>query len=173
MSSFDKVQIDLPNGDTFVGTKNLSVTTQQQPFYLLDGFKTLRTLGELTNLTDNDTSQAFLGGGARVRIWQVEFEQFEGSSDTWGGANASDDAIVKANTLDQSLATAGIDGTNTATLKWGEFSSGGDYSAQDVVPGEISISTNFGEDGEPSSLRVSMQWRDAEDMSNTIHKLKP
>lgn len=173
MSSYDKVKIELPNGDTFVASGNLNITETQQPFYLLDGFQNLRTLGEQVGVLDNDTSQAFLGSGARVRTWRVEFTQWEGSTDSWGSASAGDDALTKLNTLGQSLATAGIDGKNPATLSYGEYSSAGQFSPQTVVPGEIALPAELGRDGTPSSFRPSLEWRDAADVGSAIHELKP
>lgn len=173
MSSFDKVKMELPNGDTFVGTGNLRVVETQQPFYLLDGFQRIRTLAEQIGVVENDTAQAFLGSGARVRTWTVEFTQWEGSADQWGSASASDDVITKLNILGQSLATAGIDGQNPVLFSYGEYSSAGQFSPQSVVPGEISLPANLGEDGTPSSFRPSLTWRDSADMRDAIHSLAP
>jgi hypothetical protein len=171
MSSFDKVRMDLPNGDSFVGTGNLKVTEIQQPFYLLDGFQRIRTLAEQLSSVANDTSQAFLGTGSRVRIWRVEFDQWEGSSDEWGSASAADDVLTKLNILGQSLATAGIDGQNTATLSYGEYSSSGQLDPQSVVPGEVELDADFGPEGSPSTFRPRLEWRDAADLSSAIHRL--
>lgn len=173
MSSYDKVKMALPNGDTFVGSGNLNIVETQQPFYLLDGFQSLRTLAEQLPNVDNDTSQVFLGSGSRVRTWRIEFEQWEGSTDSWGSAAAGDDVLTKLNTLGQSLATAGIDGTNPATLEYGEYSSAGQFSPQTVVPGEITLPAELGRDGTPSSFRPSVEWRDAADMSSAIHPVNP
>lgn len=173
MSSFDKVKMELPNGDTFVGTGNLTVTESQQPFYLLDGFQSLRTLAEKTGVVENDTASAFVGSGARVRTWTIEFTQWEGSSDQWGSAADGDDVITKLNVLGQSLATAGIDGQSPATLSYGEYSSAGQFSPQSVVPGEMQLVADLGQDGTPSSFRPQMAWRDAADLSQAIHSLEP
>jgi len=97
MSSYDKVKMTLPNGDEFVGSGNLNITETQQPFYLLDGFQRTRTLAEQIPNVDADTSQAFIGTGARVRTWRVEFTQWEGSTDSWGSASAGDDVLTKLN----------------------------------------------------------------------------
>ncbi|MEF8825439.1 MAG: hypothetical protein V5A27_03725, partial [Halapricum sp.] len=161
MSSYDKVKMELPNGDTFVGVGNLSVTENHQPFYLLDGFQTLRTLGEQLGVVENDTAQAFLGSGARVRTWTVEFTNWEGNSESWGSAAADDDVITKLNVLGQSLATAGIDGRNPVTFSYGEYSPAGQFSPQSVVPGEISLPADLSQDGSASTFRPSLTWRDA------------
>jgi len=169
MSSFDKVSITLPNGDTFVGQGNLNVVETQQPFYLLDGFQNIRTLGELAGVIDNDTAQAFVGSGARVRTWRVEFAQWEGSTDSWGTASASDDVITKLNVLGQALATAGVDGQNPITFEYGEYSTAGQFSPQTVVPGEVTLPAEFGEGGRPSSFRPAIELRDAADLTQAIH----
>lgn len=173
MSSYDKVKMDLPNGDTFVGVGNLTVTEAHQPFYLLDGFQSLRTLAEKVGVVQNDTASAFVGSGARVRTWTIEFTNWEGNSEDWGSASAGDDVITKLNVLGQSLATAGIDGSNPAILSFGEYSSAGQYSAQTVVPGEIQLPVNLGPDGSPSTIRPQLTWRDAADLSQAIHSLAP
>jgi len=173
MSSYDKVRLDLPNGDTFVGSGNLTVTEQQQPFYLLDGFQSLRTLAEQIPGVESDTSQAFVGSGARVRFWTVEFTQWEGSADQWGIAADGDDVITKLNILGQSLATAGIDGQNPITFEYGEYSSSGQFSPQSVVPGEVSLPADLGQDGSASTFRPQLELRDAADLSNAIHALAP
>jgi len=171
MSSFDRVRMELPGGDVFEARGNINVVEQQQPFYLLDGFQRLRTLGEQLPGIESDTSQAFVGAGARVRTWTVEFSQWEGSTDQWGGANAADDVIVKLQTLANALATAGIDGTNPATFAFGEYSTAGQFSPQTVVPGELTLPAEFGEDANPSAFRPSLEWRDAADLSEAIHQL--
>jgi hypothetical protein len=168
MSSFDKVKMEFPNGDTFVGKGNLTVVENQQPFYLVDGFKTIRALASMANVTDG-TSSVFLGDGARVRSWQIEFLQWEGSTDAWGSASADDDVITKLNVLGQSLSNAGIDGTSPATLTYGEYSPDGMFSPKSVVPGPVKLPTEFGNEGSPSTFRPSLEWRDAEDLSNAPH----
>jgi hypothetical protein len=173
MSSYDKVTMSLPNGDTFTATGELQVTERQQPFYLLDGFQRIRTLAEQVGVLDSDTSQAFLGTGARVRTWQVSFVQWEGSSDDWGSAAADDDVLTKLNILGNSLANAGIDGGNTATLEYGEYSTPGQFSPQSVVPGEIELPADLSSEGSPSTFSPSLEWRDAADLNEAIHGLAP
>lgn len=173
MSSYDKVTITLPSGDTFTATGNLSITERHQPFYLLDGFQRLRTLYEQIPGIGADTSQAFLGSGSRVRTWQIQFTQWEGSTDEWGSAAADDDVLTKLNVLGNAIANSEIDGGNTATLEYGEYSTAGQFSPHDVVPGEIQLPAELGEDGTPSSFRPSLEWRDAVDLNQAIHNLAP
>lgn len=173
MSSYDKVKMELPNGDTFIGEGNLNVVETHQPFYLLDGFQNLRTLAEQLPNIQADTSQVFLGTGSRVRTWTVEFTQWEGSTDKWGGADPGDDVLTKLNVIGESIASAGIDGGNTATLEYGEYSEAGMFSPKSVVPGEITLPADFTETGTPSSFRPALEWRDAADLSQTIHEVAP
>jgi len=174
MAPLDRVEMDLPNGDSFHAEGNLEIIETQQPFYLVDGFERLRTLGEQAPWTGNDTGQVFIGSGARVRTWTIQFTEWEGNVTTWGSASGNNDGVLtKLNELGQSLATAGIDGTNPATLAYGEYSSGGTYSPQTVVPGEVQLPVEFTPDGSPSSFRPSIEWRDATDVNDAIHNLAP
>jgi len=169
MATYDKVEMTLPDGTTFVGTKNISVTESQQPFWLFDGAKRLRTLGEAAGLVESDTSQAFVGSGSRVRTFTVEFVQFEGSTDSWGDAASSDDVLVKLNEFGNELANADVDSTNPATLEYGEYTSGGTHSALTVVPGEVTLPAEFGVEQSATTARPTIQWLDAADLDSVIH----
>lgn len=168
MSSQDYVQMDLPNGDSFVGTGNLTVVEEQTPAWLIGG-----GFGEIIAATnqvfggDNYSEQVFLGAGSKVRQWRVDFTNWEGNTDTWSGAQSDDDVIVKLQALANSLATQGITSTNVATLSFGEYSSSGTYSPQSVVPGAISLPLELGE--EPSTFRASIEWVDAVDLDQVLH----
>lgn len=172
MSALDKVRMEIPDGsgDVFVGEGNLQVTENQQPFYLIDGFQNIRTLAEQTPFLASDTSQAYVGSGARVRTWQISFESWEGETSSWGSANADDDVLTKLNVLGQTLATAGLSGRKPAILEYGEYSTNGTYSPKEVVPGEISLPAEFGPDGTPSSFRPTLEWRDAADLRKVLHE---
>jgi len=159
----------LPDGTVFEATKNISVTESQQPFWLFDGAQRLRTLGEAVGVVDNDTSQALIGSGSRVRTFTVEFTQFQGSADGWGSTADGDDVLVKLNAFGQALANAGIDSTDPATLEYGEYTSTGAQSALAVVPGEVSLPAEFGAEQSATTFRPSIQWIDAADLDSVIH----
>lgn len=169
MATLDKVKMTLPNGNVYEATGNISVTESQQPFWLFDGANRLRTLGESLGLLDSDTAQAYVGSGSRIRSWTVEFMQWEGSTDSWGNANNSDDIMVKLNELGQQLATADIDSTNPATLEFGEYTGGGDQIALTVVPGDVNLPVAFGPGESATTARPSIQWFDAADLTTAIH----
>lgn len=169
MATLDKVKITLPDGTVFEATDNIRVREIQEPFWMVDGFQRLRTLGEKVGFIDNDTSQVKIGSGTRARYWQIEFTQFEGSTDTWGSTADGDDVLVKLNAFGQALATSGVDSTNTATLEYGEYTSTGAHSAQDVVPGEINLPAEFGPGESATTFQPSMQWIDAADVNQVLH----
>jgi hypothetical protein len=169
MATLDKVKLTLPGGKVFSATDNIDVTETHQPFWLFDGAQTLRTIAEQTPFVDNDTAQPYIGTGSRVRSWTVSFTQWEGSTDSWGNASSSDDVVVKLNELGQSLATAGVDGTNPITFEYGEYSSGGTHGAQNVVPGEVTLPATFGPDESATTARPQLQLLDAVDITNVLH----
>ena len=164
------VKLELPNGDVFQGDGNLNITERHQPFYLIDGFQRIRTAAEQI-AGGSDTSQVFLGSGSRVRTWEVQFAEWEGNGSSWGPSNADDGVLTKLNDLGHSIANSGIDGGNTATLSYGEYSESGKYSPQSVVPGEIQLPAELGEGGTPSVLTPQMTWRDAVDLNQAIDGL--
>jgi hypothetical protein len=175
MASLNGVRMTFPGGKVFEASGNLSVTESQQPFYMVDGFQRIRTLAEQVGAVDSDTSQIALGNGARVRTWTIEFAQWEGNTESWGNASASDDVLVKLNELGSTLANAGLDSRNTVLLEYGDYTVGGPHGGKRVVPGEISLPAEFGAEGSPSTFRPTLEWRDAHaiDPSDPAHPVNP
>lgn len=172
MSAQDYVQIDLPNGDSFVGKGNLNITESHEPIWVLGGsFGNIIAFFEQVFGGDNFTEQVYEGTGAKVRRWQIEFTNWEGNTDEWGDASADDDVLTKLNVLGETIATTDITSRNVATLSYGEYSSGGLYSPQSVAPGQQELPANLGE--EPSTFRVRSEWLDAVDLAQTLHELDP
>jgi len=169
MATLDTVKMTLPNGKVFEGSDNIDVTESQQPFWLFDGAQRLRTLGESVGLVDNDTSQAYVGSGTRVRSWTISFSQWEGSTDNWGDSASGDDVAQKLAEFGQSLANSSIDSTNTATLEYGEYTSAGEQSALTVVPGEVTLPVAFGPGESATTFKPQIQWLDAAALDSAIH----
>jgi len=169
MATLDTVKMTLPNGKVFEGSNNIEVTETQLPLWLFDGAKKLRTLGEVIGAVDNDTSQAYIGSGTRVRSWTVSFAQFEESTDSWGDSASTDDIIQKLAEFGQELANSSIDSTSPATLEYGEYTSAGEHSALTVVPGEVTLPVAFGPGESASTFQPEIQWLDAADLDSVIH----
>lgn len=168
MSNFDKVRMELPDGTVFVGQGNLRVAEVQQPAWLFDGGGDLVTAaGEFAGLSGSLKAQVFEGVGAGIRTWRVEFVQWEGNSDQWGGAAASDDVIVKLQTLGHAIAHTRITSSAPAELQFGEYSTNGKYAPVDVVPGEVELPIDLGET--PSTATPRVDWVEAIDTSVVQH----
>lgn len=169
MSSYDKVSMTLPDGSEFVGRGNLSVTIQQTPVWLFNGLQNVFAASDqVTGSSGGLTEQVFEGSGARIRRFTVEFDQWEGSTDAWGGAAADDDVLIKLQTLDHALATTPITSSNVATLEFGEYSSAGQFDPVAVVPGDVTLPVDLGERG--SSFRPQVEWLDSVDLDQTLHQ---
>ncbi|AFH22021.1 hypothetical protein OSG_eHP14_00205 [environmental Halophage eHP-14] len=169
MATLDKVQMTLPNGKTFEGSDNIEVVESQQPFWLFDGAQRLRTLGEAVGFVDNDTSQAYIGSGTRVRSWTVSFIQWEGSTDSWGDSTSDDDVTQKLCEFGQELANSSIDSTNPATLEYGEYTSSGEQSELTVVPGEVTLPVSFGPGESATTFQPQIQWLDSTALNEEKH----
>jgi len=169
MSSYDRVKIVLPNsGGTFVAKGDLKVEITQTPQWLFNGLQEIfAAADQLSGSSGALTEQVFQGAGSKVRTFNVELTQWEGSTDTWGNANADDDIIQKMQELDHALATTRITSDATASLEVGEYSSAGKYDPVSVVPGEVSLPVDFSED--TSSFRATVTWIDAVDLTQDIH----
>jgi hypothetical protein len=173
MSSLDKVKMTLPDSTEFVASDNISVQIQQTPQWIFDGFGNVVAVKEQLDNTDGGlTEQVYLGAGARVRSFTIDFTQWEGSSDSWGSASASDDVMVKLVELDDALANTKMTSTNTATLEFSEYSSSGSKDPIEVVPGEMTLSVAFGPGESATTFRPTVQWLDAVDLDQTIDELK-
>jgi hypothetical protein len=163
----------LPDGSEFVAHGELSVTEVQQPAWLFDGFnETAASYDEIQEHDGQLTEHVYDGAGSAQRQWRCNFSQWTGNSSAWTGANASDDAVTKLQTLSHEIASQRIASSNSATLEFGELSSGGKYDPQAVVPGEVEIETDLA-DGTPSLARARITWLDALDTDGTLHKLNP
>lgn len=168
MASLNTVEMDLPNGDSFHATGNIAYRTTITPTYLIDG----RGGGIIAAISevkggDSYTEQVYEGAGAKVRTFNIDLTTWEGDTNTWGSASAGDDITTKFDVFEESLASQRITSSKTATLSFGEFSSSGQFSSHAVVPGEIELPRELGE--QPSSGRARVQWFDALDLDQALH----
>lgn len=170
MATLDKVKMTLPDSTVFEARGDLTVTISQQPSWLFDGFQELFAAEEAITGSGGDlTEQVFQGAGSRIRRFQIDFAQWEGSTDSWGSAAADDDIMVKMQTLDNALASTRITSDNVATLEFGEYTSGGSFDSISVVPGEVTLPVNYEEN--TSVFRPTVNWLDAVDLDQTLHEL--
>jgi hypothetical protein len=161
MAGLDKVKMTIA-GSTFEATGNINVVEIQRPRWVVNGGGNfIAAADRLTGSNASLGGQAYVGTGSKVRFWRVDFTQWEGSTDSWGSASADDDVLTKINILGNKLATSTIDSGNTATLAYGEYSTNGQFSPLDVVPGEIELPADLEE--RPSSFRPRVEWYEAMD----------
>ncbi|MBX0325799.1 hypothetical protein EGH21_22535 [Halomicroarcula sp. F13] len=137
---------------------NLKITPSIRTGYLIGGRgSTVNSVASSTSGSDQAKRQGFyldLGGGAR--LYEIEFDQWEGSDDQWGNTGDSSSVsqtdatgaapMTQLEVLMEYLAVAEIDSRNPATLRCGEHHANGLYDELDVAV-EGPQGTRSAEDG--------------------------
>lgn len=154
-------RLELPNGDAFETTTEVVSQIQQEPQYFFNGGRDLTALyAEATG--GDQTGAAYVGTGAQVMTFEVQFYQHEGSDDEWGDTVPSDSMTTKRDALNRSLAQTRITSDNPAVLHMGEYSSSGAYGPKTVVLLQSQLTVNPTE--ESSRMEGSLTLGDAADL---------
>lgn len=174
-TDLSEVTIDLPDGSTFVAKGNIVVQSKQSPAWLVSGVgQSLNIVrrfvdgGGQDGRADSLRQGLYFGTGGGVRVHEIGFDQWEGNTDTWGDASASDGPVSKLCELDHKLASVRIDSTRPATLSFAEFSPTGRYDPLSVVPDDVSLI--FDGQERASSFRTSVQLAESMDLRETIEQ---
>lgn len=140
------------NGSSVTGEFHLKgdveITGGIRTGYLIGG-KGSQAIGALTG----EASEFHFGFGG-PQFWEVSWKSWEGSTLQWGdsGSGGTDtdatgeDPLTQMDVLLEYMANSNLDSGQPATWAYGEYSSGGRYSPQLVVPESPKI-TRAADDG--------------------------
>lgn len=133
-------KLTLPDNTVFECTEQVDVTHQGETQFFVDGLS--QVIGFWQNFIDgggqdskgdSNFQQVAVGVGAGLHTIEVQFTQYEGSSDTWGGLSTP---LPVARTIQQelnrALTTARIDSTNIAELEVWQYDS--EAGSHDPIP---------------------------------------
>jgi hypothetical protein len=115
-----------------------------------------------------------LDAGTGAYIAEIDFQSFEGSSGRWGDGSAADardaegdSAFRQMSVFVRYLNQGKFDSRNPATLAWGEYHSGGEYSAVDVTVSErATLSVDVNE--ETSTFSGTLQLVGVQSITDTV-----
>lgn len=110
---------------------------------------------DLVSDGESDMEGVYLGFGGGVKVVEVKFQNYKGSSHQWGNTGnggtkadaTGEDAITQADVLARYIEAADIDSREPATLEHGEYSQSGRYSPDQVALEQPSLSRNYSDDG--------------------------
>lgn len=161
------VRMELPNGDVYEALGNVRFEERQQTQYVLDG---LGSVGAIANagLGQSTTAKPRVGVGAGTRTFIVRFDSWEGDTSEWGGLTAGRHAAAKAQHLGDALASVRFSSDNTATLSYGEYSSGGDLSPLSVTLGEADLPYDTTEG--TSTFTGNITWVETLNVDQLVHE---
>jgi hypothetical protein len=180
-----KLTVPADGGDqVYEGTGNIQLEIEQSRNWLLSGGGTV--IGFASGLFDGLGSSStirtplasgHLGAAGGSHVFEFRFDQWEGSSDSWGPSSSGETPIQKMLTLDMELARAEVDSLNPATLETSILSSDtqagtGDaiddrYDSMPVVVQQSTPSIDFEETG-GSLTRASLTLVETIDLSAVI-----
>lgn len=176
MANVKGARLTLPDGTVFFGDGNIQVQIEQTREWLIaSGSQIIGFAGNLFDEVGGSGSavlktplaDGYLGAAGGSHIYEIDFQQWVGSADSWGPANADDSVLEKAQVLDMELARVGVDSLNPATLEVGAHSTGTSrYDALPVVPTQVSITVDTGESNTVFSSSVT--FAETIDLSQTI-----
>lgn len=145
-------RLEFDSGDVFRATKDVQITHETQPLFLLDGQRNLVALfnefidqGGQPGRADSNYSAVYAGFGAGVHTIRVQFIQFEGATDTWGDSSASDSARSKLQELNHTITNERADSEAPAIFEAGEYSDSGKFSPIPVAIGETNLTFSAAE----------------------------
>ncbi|SIR99662.1 hypothetical protein SAMN05421858_5050 [Haladaptatus litoreus] len=133
-------------GKEFHLEKNISISTGVRTGFLVGGSgSTLMSVvtsflddGNPLNASGEQRSGMFIDLGGGVRMVQIEAHSYEGNANPFGGSGGAD-PWTQADELVHAIETTQIDSRGTATLEYGEYSSGGKYGPIPVVIEEPTV----------------------------------
>jgi len=178
----DGIKLTVPAGggdQVYEGTGNIQLEIEQSRNWLLSGGGTV--IGFASGLFDSLGSSSTLrtplasghiGAAGGSHVFEFRFDQWEGSTDSWGPSSSGETPIQKMLTLDMELARAEIDSLNPATLETSILSSdtGGiddRYDSMPVVVQQSTPSIDFEETG-GQLTRASLTLVETIDLSQVI-----
>lgn len=138
--SIKGVRLEFSDGTVFRAKSGVDVTFEGESLYAIDGFRTFTAIfndhidkGGSPGVADSNMGGVFAGFGAGIQRINIEFTQFEGSTDAWGDANSGDSANTKLQTLNRALTTKRMDSQNPGFLRTGEYEPNGKYDELPVA----------------------------------------
>lgn len=149
------------DGQTETGVFDMGVdvetTTTFRTGYLVGGRGSTANavFGDLVGDGESQYQGVFLGFGGGVKVVEVTFRNYKGSTHQWGNTGnggtkadaTGEDAITQADVLSKYIEAADLDSRGPATLEHGEYSKSGRYSPDKVALEQPSFKRNWEEDG--------------------------
>jgi hypothetical protein len=169
-------RLTLPDGQVFRATQNTEITVSRNSSYLFNGGRSALALferfvgdGGADGVADGLDQSVYLGTGAASKTIRLRFTQSVGSGESWGTATAAGSAVTKRDALVRAVETQTISSEpgQTATLEWGEYSSGGKYAPKNVVIGDMDLPVDATD--EASSFTGTIECLEAADAETVIH----
>jgi len=137
MATQDYIEWKLPDDTVYRARGNIKFTEIQQPKEIAGGFSDFLSAVERVFHLGTDASpksKASLSVGSGTRRFATVFEQWEGSSDQWGGVSTSTNAVTKMQIFADDMANQVFDSMSPLTLSFGEYSTAGSLTPLTVAP---------------------------------------
>lgn len=158
MAALTGCKFTFPSGTVFHAKKDIQISYRTETNPLAQGGSQLAALWEAfideggsADRYDSQHQTFAISIGASLVRWQVQFIQFKGSTDSWGGLSASDSARKKLDYLHEAINSEVVDSRKPITFETGHFSSGGDFNPLNVMVEQSELTLDFGDDG-PSAF---------------------
>lgn len=171
-------KLTFPSGTVFHAKKDVQLNYRTETNPLVQGGSQLAALwenyidtGGTSGQFDSQHQRFAISIGAGLTRWEVNFIQFTGSTDSWGGLSASDSARKKLDYLHEAINDEVVDSRRPITLETGHFSTSGDFDPVSVMVEQSNLSLDFGEDG-PSTFSGQLTLLHLADQEQDIDSLK-
>jgi hypothetical protein len=173
-------RLTFPDGTTFRAQSESSVTPEQDIRFLFDGLNNILALfeqyvangGQGGDTADGLGQGVFLGSGARIQTFDVQFTRAVSSDAPWGDIDTNVDPPPAPetfrDTLNRKVETTALDSDNPAVLEFGEYAAGADhkYGPKTVILSNLRFDPSLGQSSEVSG---TLECIEASDAGQVIH----
>jgi hypothetical protein len=159
----DGFRLELPNGAAFEASVNITSQIAQEPVYLFEGGRNATALfGEASN--SDQSGAVYAGTGATIRTFEIQFAQYEGSTDEWGPLDTAQEHAMETyrDVFDDALEQVQITSQDPATLEQGEYSASGRLHPVTVVVLNSELTVDYTQ--ETSLMTGTLRLGDAADL---------